>query len=55
MKNIEKALIAEALRKHNGNRTLAAEELGINASTLYRKIKALHIEPPATDGRSKKL
>jgi len=54
LKSMEKILIGESLRKHNGNRSRAAKELGINKSTLYRKIKSLKIEVSDTDGRSKK-
>jgi PAS domain S-box-containing protein len=38
---MERFLIADALRRHNGNRTAAAHQLGINPSTLFRKIKSL--------------
>lgn len=48
---MEKATIARALQRYNGNRKRTARELGINVSTLYRKIRALGIEPPAADGR----
>lgn len=34
----EKELVKKALAKHNNNRRLAAEELGISERTLYRKI-----------------
>ena len=51
---MEKHLIAEALRRHAGNRTRAARDLGINVSTLYRKIKAFHIDTPDTDGRGRR-
>ena len=54
LKSMEKILIADALRRHNGNRTLAAKDLGINTSTLFRKIKSLGIEIPISDGRSRK-
>ena len=54
LKSMEKILIADALRRHNGNWTLAAKDLGINTSTLFRKIKSLGIEIPTTDGRSRK-
>ena len=54
LKVIEKTLIEEALRKHDGNRTLAARDLGINPSTLYRKIRSMSIEPPEKDGRSRR-
>lgn len=35
----EKELIQKALKKHNGRRKEAAQELGISERTLYRKIK----------------
>ncbi len=41
---MERFLIANALQRHNGNRTAAARQLGINPSTLFRKLKALGIE-----------
>jgi transcriptional regulator with PAS, ATPase and Fis domain len=52
LKSMEKTLIAEALHRHQGNRSLAAKDLGINPSTLYRKIKELKVDVPRTDGRS---
>jgi PAS domain S-box-containing protein len=45
--------ILDAVRRHSGNRTAAAQELGIDPSTLFRKVKALGIELPAKDGRNK--
>ena len=51
---MEKYLINEALRRHGGNRKLASHDLGIDTSTLYRKIKALEIETPDTDGRRRR-
>ena len=54
LKLMEKTLISEALRKHDGNRKLAAAELGINPSTLYRKIRSLNIDVSGTDGRSRR-
>ena len=32
-------ILEEALRKHGGNKTLAAKELGIGRTTLWRKMK----------------
>ena len=52
LKAMEKIMICETLRRHRGNRSLAARDLGIDASTLYRKIRELKITPPSTDGRS---
>ena len=53
LRALEKMHIAEAIRRHGGNRTAAAKQLGINPSTLFRKIKSLGIELPEKDGRSK--
>jgi PAS domain S-box-containing protein len=52
LKAVEKSLIQEALRKHHGNRALAAQELGIDPSTLYRKVRRLGIDTPEKDGRA---
>jgi PAS domain S-box-containing protein len=41
---MERFLITDALRRQNGNRTAAARQLGINPSTLFRKIKLLGID-----------
>jgi len=39
----EKQLIQKALKKHNGRRKDAAEDLGISERTLYRKIKQYNL------------
>lgn len=44
LKALEALHVSDALRRHGGNRTAAAKELGINPSTLFRKINSLHIE-----------
>ncbi len=44
LRALEALHIADAVRRHGGNRTAAAKELGINPSTLFRKIKSLGIE-----------
>ncbi len=44
--------IREALEHCGGNRLAAARALGLHKSTLFRKIKALGIEPPGRDGRA---
>lgn len=51
---IEKLFITESLQRHNGSRKLAAQDLGVNVSTLYRKIKTLGIETPKADGRGRR-
>jgi DNA-binding NtrC family response regulator len=51
---MEKHLIAEALRRFHGNRGRAARELGIDPSTMYRKIKSLGIDTPSVDGRGRR-
>ncbi len=49
----ERVLICDALRRNRGNRTAAARQLGIHPSTLFRKARALGIELPEADGRSR--
>ena len=44
LKAMEAMHIVDAIRRNAGNRTAAARDLGINPSTLYRKIKTLGIE-----------
>ena len=50
---MEKAMITEALQRCRGNRKKTAEKLGIDYTTLYRKIQRLGIETPPLDGRSR--
>lgn len=45
-------MITQALQRHGGNRKKAASHLGIDTSTLFRKIKAYNIVTPGTDGRT---
>ena len=54
LRQLETMHITQAIRRHGGNRLAAAKALGIHPSTLFRKIKALGIELPETDGRSGK-
>ncbi len=44
LKAAEATVIIDVLKKHAGNRTKAAKELGIDKSTLWRKIKKYTIE-----------
>ena len=48
LKAFEALHITEAIRRNGGNRTAAARELGINPSTLFRKIKSLGLDPNAS-------
>ena len=52
LRELEAMHIADAVRCHQGNRTAAARELGINPSTLHRKVRSLGIVLPEKDGRS---
>jgi PAS domain S-box-containing protein len=52
LKQVEKRLIYDTLKRNHWNRLAAARELGIHKSTLFRKIKSMGLELPATDGRS---
>ena len=54
LKALETLHISDALRRHSGNRTAAAEELGINPSTLFRKIRSLGIQPSSPSSRRRK-
>lgn len=51
---IERLFITETLQRRKGNRQLAAKDLGISPSTLYRKINAYGIEAPEADGRGRR-
>jgi PAS domain S-box-containing protein len=46
---MERFVIADALRRNDSNRAAAARQLGINPSTLFRKLKSLGIAPPRTE------
>jgi PAS domain S-box-containing protein len=48
---VEKLFITETLQRRKGNRKLAARDLGISPSTLYRKIQRYEIDAPEADGR----
>jgi transcriptional regulator of acetoin/glycerol metabolism len=41
---MEKRLIQDALKRNDGNRAAAARELGMDTSTMFRKIKALKLK-----------
>jgi PAS domain S-box-containing protein len=45
IQQMEIILITQALRRNKGNKTAAAKELGIDKSTLFRKIKTHGIKP----------
>ena len=42
----ERQIIREVLQQHNWNRHATAEALGINRTTLYKKMKRLGLEEP---------
>ena len=46
----ERQIILQALRENNWNRNITADQLGINRTTLYKKMKRLNLEgqPTAT-------
>jgi DNA-binding NtrC family response regulator len=43
LEDMEKGMILKAIKKHNGRRKEAADDLGISERTLYRKIKQYDI------------
>ncbi|MBN1662060.1 MAG: sigma 54-interacting transcriptional regulator [Deltaproteobacteria bacterium] len=46
IKDMEAIFLTNALKKNNWSRMETARQLGIHKSTLFRKIKALHIQIP---------
>jgi len=42
----ERQIILDALREHDWNRQATAEALGINRTTLYKKMKRLGLDRP---------
>lgn len=58
MKDAERQAIVDALRAHNGNRSQAAQTLGIDRSTLRRKMQQLRIgvkQGPAPGGSASQV
>lgn len=55
MDSTERRIILDTLEQTHFNRTAAARKLGMHKSTLYRKMKKLHITLPDADGRSVSL
>ncbi len=51
---LEAAQIQAALARHGNNRSAAAKSLGIHKSTLFRRVKALGLTLPVTDGRQRR-
>jgi len=53
LKSVEAQVIQDSLKRNKYNRLATACDLGMHKSTLFRKIKALGIYLPKTNGRSK--
>jgi transcriptional regulator with PAS, ATPase and Fis domain len=53
LRSAQERLIQTALERNQGNRLLTARQLGINPSTLYRKLKAFGLSTSSQDGRGK--
>jgi len=47
IKQMEIVLITQTLRRNKGNKTVTAKELGIDKSTLFRKMRTFDIKPKA--------
>jgi transcriptional regulator with PAS, ATPase and Fis domain len=50
---LDEQTIRAALEHAQGNRLVAARELGVHKTTLFRRMRTLGIEPPVRDGRHK--
>ena len=48
---LERFYLYETLKKNNWNRSATAAEIGIHTTTLWRKIKRLHLKIPNQSGR----
>jgi transcriptional regulator with PAS, ATPase and Fis domain len=48
IRDVEAVFLTSALRRNGWNRLKTARQLGMHKSTLFRKIKALHIQIPTT-------
>lgn len=55
LQDLERQNIIAVLKRNHWNRLAAASELGMHKTTLFRKIKQLHISLPPIDGRRKRL
>lgn len=49
---LEKSFIYEALKKNNWNRSATAAQMGIHPTTLWRKMKHLHLKIPKCEKRT---
>jgi len=47
---LEQAAIQKALKRHGGNLSDVARQLGIGRSTLYRKLEQYGLREKKTDG-----
>jgi PAS domain S-box-containing protein len=53
LQDLELLAITDSLRRHRGNRTAAARALGIDPSTVYRRLKAAGVPLPIVARRRK--
>ena len=51
--DMERSFLYEALRQNNWSRAATAAQLGIHNTTLWRKMKRLHLDLPHKDGRTR--
>ena len=55
LRAMEKLLVTDALRRNRGNRKKAAKELGIDPSTLFRRLRALELASGPQVGQPERL
>jgi transcriptional regulator with PAS, ATPase and Fis domain len=46
LEELERAMIYQALRRNDWNRTITASQLGVHTTTLWRKMKRLNVVTP---------
>jgi transcriptional regulator with PAS, ATPase and Fis domain len=51
--DMERNFLYEAFRQNHWSRAATAAQLGIHTTTLWRKMKRLHLDLPPKDGRTK--
>lgn len=52
LRQIEYAYVVELLRKHGGNKTLVARDMGVSLKTVYNRLTEIQEDVPDVDYES---